>query len=166
MVALDELPPERKISAMEQAVSDPSELVRDMAMHYLTSPNVRDPQVRLHLLQHFAPIAADTGRPRDQRTEALDFIKWAYDSFSKQSDVNDQVLSFVADRMADPDLEVRSSAVQFLGPKLVGLAKKGELGRIHFKDRKSVVQYLEKDAAAGGDDSSHAKKILEVLGDK
>jgi hypothetical protein len=115
MVALDELPTEKKVHAMEQALSDPSESVRGLAIHYLTGPTVRAPEVRLHILQKFAPVAADTSRARDQRLEALGFIKFAYDSFSKNGEVNDQILSFVGDRMADPDPEVRSSAVQYLG---------------------------------------------------
>ena len=64
----------------------------------------------------------------------MDFVKSAFDSFSRDSDVNGQILSFIADRMADSDQEVRSSAVQFLGPKLVGFAKKGKVSQIHFSD--------------------------------
>lgn len=166
MVALNDLSGAQKTKAMKQVLSDPSEAVRGLAAHYLTSPDMRDPQSRLYVLEQFAPIASDTKRPHDQRMEALSFIKWAYDSFSKDSSSNYQVLSFIANRMADPDPEMRSSAVQYMGPKLVGLAKRGELAKIHFVDRGSVTQFLQRDVARGGDDSSHAKKILELMNGK
>jgi len=165
MVAADELPSAKKIQAMQRILADRSAALplRTLAIQYLTGPEMRDPKVRLSVVQQFGPIASDPTRPHDQRMEALEFVKSAYDAFSKDSEVNDQILSIVADRMADPDQELRSSAVQFLGPKLVGFAKKGTLDRIHFSDRESVIRYLEKDAAGSGDDSPQARSILQAL---
>lgn len=166
IVNLDELPDEQKIQGMQQVLTDrsASEPLQAVAIQYLTSPNMRDPQVRLSILQQFAPVASDPTQPRDRRMEALDFIKWAYDSFSQTSAVNDQILSFVADQITDRDPEVRSSAVQFVSPKFVGLEKKGQLNRVHFSDRSGVVHALQREATTGKDDSLHAKKMLQALG--
>ncbi len=165
MMDLDDLPAGEKTKAMETALSDREIAIRSLAENYLTSPRVRDPQVRSYILQHCAPIAMDP--QNSQRREALSTIKLAYDGFSPDSDVNYQILSFVADRMADSDPEVRSTAVQFLYSKFFSQTKnKPDVSRIRITDRKGLSQQLEQDANGRQDFSPQAKHVLELFKDK
>jgi hypothetical protein len=162
MVALTELPVAQKIQAMEAALSDPEVAVRNFAEKYLTSAKVRDPEVRSLLFEHYASIVLDVNNPR--RIEALSAIKRAYDGFSPDSEVNYRILSFIADRMADSDLQVRSIAVQFLHSKLLSQTKyKPDISRIRMTDPKAIEQQLEEDSKQGFEFSKQAQSLLGLL---
>ncbi len=165
MVQLESTAPEAKVEAMLQAVSDPKIIVRALAADYLTSPRVRDPQIRQKVFQHFAPIAQDPNNVH--RIEALEFIKRAYDGFSTDSDVNYKILSFIADRMGDSDPEMRSIAVQCIHSKLFGGGRnRPNPSRIKLSDRGKVVQQLKNDVAQGRPYATQAQKVLEMLNAK
>jgi hypothetical protein len=162
MLALDETPADRKIKAMTAALSDTDMAVRYLAIKYLTSPSVRDPQVRRQILKHFAPIASGTHNQR--RSEALAFIELAYDPFTLESDVNYRILSFVADRMGDDDPGMRSTAVQFLDSKLSWRGKlRPDPARVQLTHPEVVNRHLQHDIAAHMDHSDQARRLLKLL---
>jgi hypothetical protein len=162
MVALSGAFHENKLDAMRAALSDREVEIRNLAVEYLTSAGMRDPEVRLFVFDHFAPIALDTNSPL--RMEALESIKSAYDSFSKESAVNYQILSFIADRMGDPDPMIRSIAVQCLHSKLFGGGKnRPEFARIVIADRASIIRQLRKDIGSDQEFADQAKRVLGLL---
>jgi len=96
--------------------------------------------------------------------EALDYIERAYDRFSTDSEVNYQILSFVGDRMADPDTQVRNRAVQFLDSKLSWSGKlRPDPTRIKLTDREAVKRQLQHDIAANEEHSVQASRLLKLL---
>jgi hypothetical protein len=162
MVGLSQLPVDKKLIAMQAAISDPELAIRSMAVNYLTSPALRDPDIRLFVFEHFAPIALDTTSP--SRTEALESIKSAYDGFSEDSPVNYRILSFIADRMVDPDSMIRSVAVQCLDSMFFGGGKnRPELARIIITDRASIIRQLREDIASDEEFADQARRVLGLL---
>jgi len=165
MVALDSAEGGAKITGMEAALSDNSPAVRAFAIDYLDSSGVRDPAVRQFVFQHFKAIALNPQNPR--RMEALEAIKWSYDSFANGSELNYRILSFVADRMADPDPQVRSVAIQFIHSMLFGGGtNRPNPAKIQLTNRAKVLQQLKRDASGGlhePDAEKQAAKVLQAL---
>ena len=148
LVRLDSTEDSKRVAAMENALSDGSKAIRILAVKYLTSPQVRDPDVRRFVFRHFSPIAANALSP--QRGEALQAIRDAYDGFTKDSELNDEVLSFIAGTMADSDPAVRSNAIQWVYSKLGGTAlDSGKIARTRLINRAEVLQQLRRDASGG-----------------
>jgi hypothetical protein len=165
MVDLENTPAAQKLTAMEKALVDPDIAVRNLAVNYLTSPKMRDPNARLQVLQHFAPIASNPNSPR--RTEALGFIKRAYDGWSSASDVNYQILSFFADQLTDPDEEVRSIAVQYLHSKFFGGGKTvPDISRVRVSDPAGAARQLQKDVADQQPYAEQAARVRTLLNAK
>jgi|GEM_PF-6584487 len=148
MVRLDSSEGSAKIAAMEHALSDDSKAVRILAVNYLTSPNDRDSQTRRFVFQHFAPIALNAKNP--QRGEAIQAITATYDAFTEDSQLNDEILSFIASRTADPDPVIRSNAIQWVYWKVGGAhPNPAKIARIRFTNRAEVLQQLRRDASGG-----------------
>jgi hypothetical protein len=148
MVRLDSAEGSAKITAMEHALSDGSKAVRILAVNYLTSPRIRDPKTRRFVFQHFAPIALNAQSP--QRGEALQAIRNTYDAFTKNSQLNDEILSLVAGRMADSDPAVRSDAIQWVYWKVGGTnPNPARITKIRLANRTEVLQQLRRDASGG-----------------
>ncbi len=171
MVRLDSAEGSAKITAMEHALSDSSKAVRILAVNYLTSPRVRDPETRRFVFQHFAPIALDAQSP--QRREALQAVRSAYDAFTKNSQLNDEILSLVAGRMADSDPAVRSDAIQWVYWKVGGRnPNPARIAKIRLSNRAEVLQQLRRDASGGiiytngihgRDAENEAAKLLQAF---
>jgi hypothetical protein len=162
MVALSESPADQKVHAMQTALSDPEVAVRHLAVNYLTSPPIRDPQIRLMVFQHFEPIALDTSSPL--RLEAIEVIISAYDGFSTDSAVNDEILSFVANRMTDSDPMMRSVAVQYFHSRFFGGgSNKPDLSRVQIADRAAIIRQLRQDVASDQEFADQAKRVLGLL---
>ena len=145
MVRLESAEGSAKIARMKQALSDPTPAIRAIAINYLTSVRVRDPHVRRFVFQHFAPIALQTKNP--ERRDALYAITQAYDPFAGGTELNYQILSFISERMVDPDPLVRSDALQCIYNHLFGGGTdQPDPVKIHLSNRKLVVQQLRSDS--------------------
>ena len=168
MVRLDSAEGSAKIAAMEDALSDSSLAVRELAEGYLNSVEVRDPAVRQFVFQHFAPILLDTQSP--QRGEALAAIDSAYDPFAGGSELNYRILSFIADRMGDQDPRIRSIAIQCIYSHLFGETNRKDPAKIKLTNRADVLQQLRRDASGSlrsiheYDAQREPAKLIQALG--
>ena len=143
MVLLDSAEDTAKIAQMKKALSDPTPAVRDLAISYLTSVRVRDPSVRQYVFRHFAPIALDSQSP--EHTQAYYAITEAYDPFAGDTDLNYQILSFVADRIGDSDPRISSSALQYIYSKLFGGGSvQPDPAKFRLSNREAVLQQLRR----------------------
>jgi hypothetical protein len=171
MVRLDATEGSTKIEAMKEALSDKSLAVRELAESYLNSVEVRDPAVRQFVFQHYAPIALDKQSP--QRGEALGAIEFAYDPFADGSELNYRILSFIADRMGDPDPQVRSTAIQCIYSHLFGGGTdQPDPAKIRLANLVEVLRQLRRDASGGiiytngihdNDAEKKAAKLLQTF---
>ena len=161
MVLSDSSESSTKIANMENALSDSSPAIRSLAIDYLDSEEVRDPGAKRFVFEHFAPILLDTQGSR--RGEALGAVESAYDPSADGSELNYRILSFIADRIGDPDPRIRSSALQFIHSKLSGGTNRPDPAKIRLTHRAEVLEQLRRDASSGPL-TQQAATVLQALG--
>jgi hypothetical protein len=160
LVALERLSPDQDEAEFEQALSDPSHVVRLYAHQRLTNPNRRAPDTRERLFERYSQIAQDTSNP--QRMEAIALIQSDFDPVLIDSPTNYRILSFMADLAADSEARVRSSAIPYLCSKFFSdLKHKPDPSHLHLRDREKVMRRLQQDI---DEHRPHADKAQQLLG--
>lgn len=162
MVRLESAAGSAKVEQMKEALSDSTPAVRAIAINYLTNPSSRDPAVRGYVFHHFAPIALN---PRNNdRRQAFYAITEAYDAFAGGTDLNYKILSFIAERMADPDPTMRDSAMQCMyGHLFGGGTDKPDPRKIWLVNRTRVLQQLRNDSSSSLYSHGLEKEALKLM---
>lgn len=163
LVALSKLSPEKDEEEFEWALSAPSQLVRLYAHQRLTDPTRRAADTRQGLFERYAQTAGDINNP--QRMEAISRIQSDYDPVRIDSPIHYKILSFMADLAADRNVQVRSSAVQYLYSKFFSdLKKKSDPSHLQLADREKVIGQLKQDIEDQRPYAEQAQKLLALIG--